>query len=132
MEHAEGELIPSLPSLVSSGYSTWKIEDNILPFGHSGNPRLTHGIGLVKGGTGKRLVRSVYDTYLVDFQVTENLNSDPLLELCQCPLCQLDCGSREQLIAHVYQVWTGEGSGAECQQLGAQVLQWPCPWLLVL
>ncbi|KAB0396652.1 hypothetical protein E2I00_015148 [Balaenoptera physalus] len=35
--------------------------------------------------------------------VTENLNSDPLLGLCQCPLCQLDCGSRGQLIAHVYQ-----------------------------
>nr|XP_056841038.1 zinc finger protein 821 isoform X3 [Rattus norvegicus] len=40
---------------------------------------------------------------LVEHEVTENLNSDPLLELCQCPLCQLDCGSREQLIAHVYQ-----------------------------
>ncbi|XP_027629326.1 zinc finger protein 821 isoform X2 [Tupaia chinensis] len=40
---------------------------------------------------------------MVEHEVTENLNSDPLLELCQCPLCQLDCGSREQLIAHVYQ-----------------------------
>ncbi|XP_063103675.1 zinc finger protein 821 isoform X2 [Cavia porcellus] len=40
---------------------------------------------------------------LVEHEVTENLSSDPLLELCQCPLCQLDCGSREQLIAHVYQ-----------------------------
>ncbi|XP_021112410.1 zinc finger protein 821 isoform X3 [Heterocephalus glaber] len=40
---------------------------------------------------------------VVEHEVTENLNSDPLLELCQCPLCQLDCGSREQLIAHVYQ-----------------------------
>lgn len=40
----------------------------------------------------------------VEHEVTESLNSDPLLELCQCPLCQLDCGSREQLIAHVYQV----------------------------
>lgn len=45
---------------------------------------------------------------LVELQVTGNLNSDPLLGLCQCPLCQLDCGSREQLIAHVYQVWAGE------------------------
>ncbi|KAB1274194.1 Zinc finger protein 821 [Camelus dromedarius] len=40
---------------------------------------------------------------LLGLHVTENLNSDPLLGLCQCPLCQLDCGSREQLIAHVYQ-----------------------------
>ncbi|XP_041506731.1 zinc finger protein 821 isoform X3 [Microtus oregoni] len=40
---------------------------------------------------------------VVEHEVTENLNSDPLLELCQCPLCQIDCGSREQLIAHVYQ-----------------------------
>lgn len=47
---------------------------------------------------------------LVEHEVTENLNSDPLLELCQCPLCQLDCGSREQLIAHVYQVWNGDGA----------------------
>ncbi|NXG79498.1 ZN821 protein, partial [Baryphthengus martii] len=31
------------------------------------------------------------------------LNADPLLGLSQCPLCQLECGSREQLIAHVYQ-----------------------------
>lgn len=40
---------------------------------------------------------------VVEHEVTENLNPDPLLGLCQCPLCQLDCGSREQLIAHVYQ-----------------------------
>ncbi|XP_032140257.1 zinc finger protein 821 isoform X2 [Cebus imitator] len=40
---------------------------------------------------------------VVEHEVTENLNSDPLLELCQCPLCQLDCRNREQLIAHVYQ-----------------------------
>ncbi|XP_055268381.1 zinc finger protein 821 isoform X2 [Moschus berezovskii] len=40
---------------------------------------------------------------VVEHEVTENLHSDPLLGLCQCPLCQLDCGSREQLIAHVYQ-----------------------------
>ncbi|NWH64958.1 ZN821 protein, partial [Geococcyx californianus] len=31
------------------------------------------------------------------------LNTDPVLGLSQCPLCQLECGSREQLIAHVYQ-----------------------------
>ncbi|NXC21653.1 ZN821 protein, partial [Corythaeola cristata] len=31
------------------------------------------------------------------------LNADPVLGLSQCPLCQLECGSREQLIAHVYQ-----------------------------
>ena len=31
-----------------------------------------------------------------------------MLGLSQCPLCQLECGSREQLIAHVYQV--GDGS----------------------
>lgn len=47
----------------------------------------------------------------IELQVTENLNPDPLLGLCQCPLCQLDCGSREQLIAHVYQVWGGDPKG---------------------
>ncbi|NXF35633.1 ZN821 protein, partial [Nyctibius bracteatus] len=31
------------------------------------------------------------------------LNADPALGLSQCPLCQLECGSREQVIAHVYQ-----------------------------
>ncbi|KAM9183160.1 zinc finger protein 821 isoform 4-T4 [Mergus octosetaceus] len=36
-------------------------------------------------------------------EVTESLNADPMLGLSQCPLCQLECGSREQLIAHVYQ-----------------------------
>ncbi|GAB0195347.1 zinc finger protein 821 [Grus japonensis] len=35
--------------------------------------------------------------------VHESLNADPMLGLSQCPLCQLECGSREQLIAHVYQ-----------------------------
>ncbi|XP_024591566.1 zinc finger protein 821 isoform X3 [Neophocaena asiaeorientalis asiaeorientalis] len=40
---------------------------------------------------------------VVEHEVTENLNSDPSLGLCRCPLCQLDCGSRGQLIAHVYQ-----------------------------
>ncbi|NXA35054.1 ZN821 protein, partial [Eudromia elegans] len=32
-----------------------------------------------------------------------SLHADPVLGLSQCPLCQLECGSREQLIAHVYQ-----------------------------
>ncbi|NXX42345.1 ZN821 protein, partial [Tricholaema leucomelas] len=32
-----------------------------------------------------------------------SLNADPMLGLSQCPLCQLECGGREQLIAHVYQ-----------------------------
>ncbi|XP_008947557.1 PREDICTED: zinc finger protein 821, partial [Merops nubicus] len=36
-------------------------------------------------------------------EVPECLNADPVLGLSQCPLCQLECGSREQLIAHVYQ-----------------------------
>nr|XP_006121377.1 zinc finger protein 821 isoform X1 [Pelodiscus sinensis] len=36
-------------------------------------------------------------------EVTENLNTALMLGLSQCPLCQLECGSREQLIAHVYQ-----------------------------
>ncbi|KFP98623.1 Zinc finger protein 821 [Haliaeetus albicilla] len=31
------------------------------------------------------------------------LNADPMVGLSRCPLCQLECGSREQLIAHVYQ-----------------------------
>ncbi|KFP80652.1 Zinc finger protein 821 [Apaloderma vittatum] len=31
------------------------------------------------------------------------LSVDPVLGLSQCPLCQLECGSREQLITHVYQ-----------------------------
>ncbi|TFK03894.1 estradiol 17-beta-dehydrogenase 11-like [Platysternon megacephalum] len=36
-------------------------------------------------------------------EMTEDLNTAPMLGLSQCPLCQLECGSREQLIAHVYQ-----------------------------
>ncbi|NWV34180.1 ZN821 protein, partial [Grantiella picta] len=31
------------------------------------------------------------------------LSAEPMLGLSQCPLCQLECGSRDQLIAHVYQ-----------------------------
>lgn len=34
-----------------------------------------------------------------------------MLGLSQCPLCQLECGSREQLIAHVYQVGVGSKWG---------------------
>ncbi|XP_026575589.1 zinc finger protein 821 isoform X1 [Pseudonaja textilis] len=30
-------------------------------------------------------------------------NSDALMGLSRCPLCQLECGSREQLVTHVYQ-----------------------------
>lgn len=59
---------------------------------------------------------------LVELQVTGNLNSDPLLGLCQCPLCQLDCGSREQLIAHVYQVWAGEPLAPEHER--QQLVYW--------
>ncbi|KAF4789263.1 zinc finger protein [Turdus rufiventris] len=36
-------------------------------------------------------------------RVPESVNAEPMLGLSQCPLCQLDCGSRDQLIAHVYQ-----------------------------
>ncbi|KAM8985620.1 zinc finger protein 821 isoform 1-T1 [Ara ararauna] len=36
-------------------------------------------------------------------EVPGSLNADPMLGLSQCPLCQLDCGGREQLITHVYQ-----------------------------
>nr|XP_009910160.1 PREDICTED: zinc finger protein 821 isoform X1 [Haliaeetus albicilla] len=36
-------------------------------------------------------------------EVPESLNADPMVGLSRCPLCQLECGSREQLIAHVYQ-----------------------------
>uniref|UniRef100_A0A8C6JVG0 Uncharacterized protein n=1 Tax=Melopsittacus undulatus TaxID=13146 RepID=A0A8C6JVG0_MELUD len=36
-------------------------------------------------------------------EVPESLNADPMLGLSQCSLCQLECGSREQLIIHVYQ-----------------------------
>ncbi|KAF2987938.1 hypothetical protein EK904_005143, partial [Melospiza melodia maxima] len=35
--------------------------------------------------------------------VPESVNAEPILGLSQCPLCQLECGSRDQLIAHVYQ-----------------------------
>ncbi|NXD73092.1 ZN821 protein, partial [Eolophus roseicapillus] len=31
------------------------------------------------------------------------LNADPMLGLSRCSLCQLECGSREQLIVHIYQ-----------------------------
>ncbi|NXJ83497.1 ZN821 protein, partial [Trogon melanurus] len=31
------------------------------------------------------------------------LSADPVLGLSQCPLCQLECGSRAELITHVYQ-----------------------------
>ncbi|XP_044283834.1 zinc finger protein 821 isoform X1 [Varanus komodoensis] len=36
-------------------------------------------------------------------QVGLNTGPDALLGLSRCPLCQLDCGSREQLVTHVYQ-----------------------------
>ncbi|XP_033928630.1 zinc finger protein 821 isoform X1 [Melopsittacus undulatus] len=36
-------------------------------------------------------------------EVPGSLNADPMLGLSQCPLCQLECGGREQLITHVYQ-----------------------------
>ncbi|XP_061336004.1 zinc finger protein 821-like [Pezoporus flaviventris] len=36
-------------------------------------------------------------------EVPESLNADPMLGLSRCSLCQLECGSREQLIVHVYQ-----------------------------
>ncbi|CAN8187193.1 unnamed protein product [Coccothraustes coccothraustes] len=35
--------------------------------------------------------------------VPESVNAEPILGLSQCPLCQLECGSRDQLIAHIYQ-----------------------------
>ncbi|KAM6324694.1 zinc finger protein 821 isoform 3-T3 [Podargus strigoides] len=34
-------------------------------------------------------------------EVPESLNADPMLGLSQCPLCQLECGSREQHTAAV-------------------------------
>ncbi|NXT88282.1 ZN821 protein, partial [Anhinga rufa] len=45
----------------------------------------------------------VAGTTLIRENEASVLNADPMLGLSQCPLCQLECGSREQLIAHVYQ-----------------------------
>ncbi|NXC73496.1 ZN821 protein, partial [Anhinga anhinga] len=47
--------------------------------------------------------RPVAGTPLIRENEASVLNADPVLGLSQCPLCQLECGSREQLIAHVYQ-----------------------------
>lgn len=70
---------------------------------------------------------------VVEHEVTENFSSDPLLGLCQCPLCQLDCGSREQLIAHVYQVWHGELCALQHERQFSLCFQLPKgPWLVAL
>lgn len=37
------------------------------------------------------------------------MSPDSLAGFSRCPLCQLECGSREQLVAHVYQVMRGRG-----------------------
>ncbi|NWX52696.1 ZN821 protein, partial [Steatornis caripensis] len=47
--------------------------------------------------------QSVAGTTLMRENEASVLNADPMLGLSQCPLCQLECGSREQVIAHVYQ-----------------------------
>ncbi|NWX03436.1 ZN821 protein, partial [Caloenas nicobarica] len=47
--------------------------------------------------------QSVAGTPLMRENKVSVLNADPVLGLSQCPLCQLECGSREQLITHVYQ-----------------------------
>ncbi|XP_054856271.1 zinc finger protein 821 isoform X2 [Eublepharis macularius] len=36
-------------------------------------------------------------------QMDLNVSPDALMGLSRCPLCQLECGSREQLVTHVYQ-----------------------------
>ncbi|XP_042293457.1 zinc finger protein 821 [Sceloporus undulatus] len=36
-------------------------------------------------------------------QIGFSASQDTLIGLSQCPLCQLECGSREQLVSHVYQ-----------------------------
>ncbi|KAM6300688.1 zinc finger protein 821 isoform 3-T3 [Aegotheles albertisi] len=45
----------------------------------------------------------VTGTPLMRENKASSLNADSTLGLSQCPLCQLECGSREQVIAHVYQ-----------------------------
>ncbi|NWI38176.1 ZN821 protein, partial [Picathartes gymnocephalus] len=47
--------------------------------------------------------RPVAGTPLMRENEASVLNAEPMLGLSQCPLCQLECGSRDQLIAHVYQ-----------------------------
>ncbi|XP_030916031.1 zinc finger protein 821 isoform X1 [Geospiza fortis] len=48
--------------------------------------------------------RPVAGTPLIrENEVPGSVNAEPMLGLSQCPLCQLECGSRDQLIAHVYQ-----------------------------
>uniref|UniRef100_A0A8D0BKA3 Zinc finger protein 821 n=1 Tax=Salvator merianae TaxID=96440 RepID=A0A8D0BKA3_SALMN len=36
-------------------------------------------------------------------KVASTASSETLMGLSQCPLCQLECGTREQLVTHVYQ-----------------------------
>nr|XP_028595637.1 zinc finger protein 821 isoform X2 [Podarcis muralis]XP_028595638.1 zinc finger protein 821 isoform X2 [Podarcis muralis]XP_028595639.1 zinc finger protein 821 isoform X2 [Podarcis muralis]XP_028595640.1 zinc finger protein 821 isoform X2 [Podarcis muralis]XP_028595641.1 zinc finger protein 821 isoform X2 [Podarcis muralis] len=59
-----------------------------------------------------------------------NASPDTLMGLSRCPLCQLECGSREQLVTHVYQ-------GRPCGSLsffpnrrGSSSVAWP--WLPAL
>ncbi|NXD38977.1 ZN821 protein, partial [Copsychus sechellarum] len=47
--------------------------------------------------------RPVAGTPLMRENEASVVNAEPMLGLSQCPLCQLECGSRDQLIAHVYQ-----------------------------
>ncbi|NXM85386.1 ZN821 protein, partial [Oenanthe oenanthe] len=47
--------------------------------------------------------RPVAGTPLIRENEASVVNAEPMLGLSQCPLCQLECGSRDQLIAHVYQ-----------------------------
>ncbi|NXL21204.1 ZN821 protein, partial [Setophaga kirtlandii] len=47
--------------------------------------------------------RPVAGTPLIRENEASVVNAEPILGLSQCPLCQLECGSRDQLIAHVYQ-----------------------------
>ncbi|NXV10523.1 ZN821 protein, partial [Cettia cetti] len=47
--------------------------------------------------------RPVAGTPLMRGNEASGLNAEPMLGLSQCPLCQLECGSRDQLVAHVYQ-----------------------------
>ncbi|NXR17001.1 ZN821 protein, partial [Cinclus mexicanus] len=47
--------------------------------------------------------RPVAGTPLMRENEASVVNAEPMQGLSQCPLCQLECGSRDQLIAHVYQ-----------------------------
>lgn len=105
-----GDQAPSAPPLPergssSGGSSGSSSSSDSEGEGEAGQDGVPSPASEVDGAVATRVKKELEPAEQLGHRKQVGLSASPaaLMGLSRCPLCQLECGSREQLIAHVYQ-----------------------------